>query len=74
MSNSVIIVSQQDGKEGFPLDQIIDRLVGQGYNNILALDGSTSSTLVENGKPLVSPDQRKNSTIPSGLNLSVPDK
>ena len=69
-----IIVSQENGKEGFTLDQIRDRLVGQGCNNVLAFDGSTSSTLVENGKTLVSPDQRKNSTIPSGLNLSVPDK
>ena len=73
-TNEFIIVSQQNGKEGFTLDQIRNRLVGQGYNNVLAFDGSTSSTLVENGKALVSPDKRKNSTIPSGLNLSVPDK
>jgi len=73
-NNEWIIVSQQDGKDGFTLDQIRDRLVQQGYNNILAFDGSTSSTLVENGKTLVSPDKRKNSTIPSGLNLSVPEK
>jgi RHS repeat-associated protein len=69
-----IIVSQQNEKEGFTLDEIRDRLVSQGYNNVLAFDGSSSSTLVENGKPLVSPDKRKNSTIPSGLNFSVPEK
>ncbi|WP_166437314.1 RHS repeat-associated core domain-containing protein [Niastella caeni] len=73
-TNVWIIVSQENGQEGFTLDEIRDRLVGQGYNNVLAFDGSTSSTLVENGKILVSPDTRKNSTIPSGLNFSVPYK
>src|SRR6185312_6437080 len=72
-TNQFIIVSQQNGTQGFSLDQIRDRLAKQGYNNIVAFDGSTSSTLVENGKVKVSPDQRKNNTIPSGLNLSVPD-
>lgn len=69
-----IIVSQQNGTQGMTLDQIRDRLASQGYTNVLAFDGSSSSTLVQNGQPLVKPDDRKNSTIPSGLNLSVPDK
>lgn len=73
-TNEWVIVSQQNGQDGFTLDEIRDRLVKQGYNNILSFDGSTSSTLMEDGKPLVSPDKRKNSTIPSGLNLSVPEK
>lgn len=72
-TNQFIIVSQQDGTQGFTLDQIRDRLAKQGYNNVLAFDGSTSSTLVENGKVKVSPDQRKNNTMSSGLNLSVPE-
>lgn len=71
-TNEFIIVSQQDDKQGYTLDQIRDRLAKQGYNNVVAFDGSTSSTLVENGKPLVSPDKRKNNTITSGVNLSVP--
>ncbi|HPZ86603.1 MAG TPA: RHS repeat-associated core domain-containing protein [Flavihumibacter sp.] len=69
-----IIVSQQEGVSGFTLDEIRDRLYKQGFTNVLAFDGSTSSTLVENGNPLVRPDERKNSTIPSGVNLSVPEK
>lgn len=72
--NIWIIVSQQNGESGFTLDQIRDQLYNQGYDNVLGFDGSTSSTLVEDGNTLVSPNERKNSTIPSGLNLSVPNK
>jgi RHS repeat-associated protein len=67
-----IIVSQPNGKEGFTLNQIRDYLSSKGFDNVLGFDGSTSSTLTEEGKTRVSPDERKNSTIPSGLNLSVP--
>ncbi|WP_324713223.1 RHS repeat-associated core domain-containing protein [Flavobacterium columnare] len=67
-----IIVSQQNGKSGYTLDQIRDYLYGKGFDNILGFDGSTSSTLVEDGKTRVAPDDRKDSTMPSGVNLSVP--
>jgi hypothetical protein len=69
-----IIVSQEDGKNGFNLDEIRNRLASQGYDNVLAFDGSTSSTLVENGKAKVTPSVRKASTMPSGINLSVPNQ
>ena len=56
------------------MDQIRDKLSCMGYDNAIAFDGSTSSTLAKDGKILVSPDTRKNSTIPAGLNISVPSK
>jgi hypothetical protein len=72
--DSWIIVSQENGDKGFTLDEIRDKLYNEGYDNVLGFDGSTSSTLVQDGKVLVSPDKRKNSTMPSGVNLNVPDK
>nr|WP_294922374.1 RHS repeat-associated core domain-containing protein [uncultured Flavobacterium sp.] len=67
-----IIVSQQNGEEGFTLNQIRDYLYSKGFDNVLGFDGSTSSTLSVDGNTKVSPDERKNSTIPTGLNISVP--
>jgi RHS repeat-associated protein len=68
-----IIVSQQNGKEGYTLDEIRDKLYDLGYDHVLGMDGSSSATLSEDGNIKVKPSQRKNSTIPSGINLSVPN-
>ena len=70
-----IIVSQQNGaKGGMSYEKIRDVLYDKGYDNVLGFDGSTSSTLTQDGNQLVSPNVRKNSTIPSGLILSVPEE
>ncbi len=71
-TNNWIIVSQEDGVDGFTLDQIRDKLSKEGFDNVLGFDGSTSATLIQDGQVKTSPDTRKNSTIPSGVNVSVP--
>ncbi|MBP9189613.1 MAG: phosphodiester glycosidase family protein [Chitinophagales bacterium] len=69
-----MIVSQQDGKTGMSYSQIRDYYYKLGYDNVLGFDGSSSSTLTQDGNTLVKPKSYKNSSIPTGLNLSVPYK
>ncbi len=69
-----VIVSQQQGADGYTLDQIRDALYDMGYDNVLGFDGSTSSTLGIDGDAVVEPDRRKNNTVNTGVNLSVPTK
>ena len=48
-----------------------NKLVKQGFDNVLSFDGSTSSCLIQDSKILVTPSDRKNNTIPSGITFSV---
>jgi exopolysaccharide biosynthesis protein len=52
------------------LDQIRDKLSADGYDNALSFDGGSSSTLIRDGKTLVSPKWFKDNTIPTGLHIS----
>jgi hypothetical protein len=67
----MIVVSPDNLSEGgMTLDQIRDKLFAEGYNNLLAFDGSDSATLIEgNDNILVKPAQRKDNTIPTGLKV-----
>jgi RHS repeat-associated protein len=75
-TSDFLIISQQNGLDGMSLDDIRDYIKGLGYDNALSFDGSTSSTLISNSstirqggyKPqvVVSPDSRKNNSIPVG--------
>ncbi|MCB0510232.1 MAG: phosphodiester glycosidase family protein [Bacteroidetes bacterium] len=65
-----MIVSQQNGVEGMTLDQIKEELISKGYTNAISFDGSTSSTLVKDNKVVVSPDKRKNNSIPVGATVA----
>ena len=67
--NDFMIVSQQDGVNGMTLDQIREELVAKGYTNAISFDGGTSSTLVKDNQIIVSPDRRKNNSIPAGATL-----
>jgi len=58
---------------GFTYQEIRDKLYNLGYDNVLGFDGSSSATLYQDGKSLSSPNTRKNSTIPAGVNLAVPN-
>lgn len=66
------IVVQKDGVEGMTLYEIRDKLISQGYDNILSFDGSTSSSLIHGPNILVNPSERKDNTIPTGIRFSVP--
>jgi RHS repeat-associated protein len=71
---SWMVVSQQDGTDGLTLDAIRDILMSQGYNNIIAFDGSNSSTLINNNTTLVKPAEYKDNAIPVGATITVPNK
>lgn len=64
-----MIISQQDEVDGMTLDAIKAELVSKGYTNAISFDGSTSSTLVKDGNVIVSPDERKNNSIPVGAQV-----
>lgn len=70
-SKEWILVVQKDGKDGMTMDEIRDKLIGEGYDNILSFDGSTSSALVKNETVVVNPAARKNNTAPTGITFSV---
>jgi hypothetical protein len=69
-----IIVSQKSGTSGLTLDEIRDKLIGMGYDQILGFDGSTSSTLAQDKTLLVSPANYKNATMITGVTLSTPQQ
>ena len=56
------------------LDRIRDKLVKEGWDQIISLDGSSSATLVKDKQTLTKPANYKNNTAPSGLTLSVPNQ
>ncbi|WP_312393622.1 RHS repeat-associated core domain-containing protein [Chryseobacterium sp.] len=64
-----MIVSQQDGNNGMNLDQIRDYLISKKFTNAISFDGSTSATLVQDGKIVVKPSDRKDNSIPVGLKI-----
>jgi hypothetical protein len=68
-----IIVSQPNNSPGFSYTEIRDKLYNLGYDNVLGFDGSSSATLYQDGKSMSEPNIRKNSTIPAGVNTSVPN-
>ena len=65
-----MIVSQQDGTSGMNLDQIRDYLISKKFTNAVSFDGSTSATLVQDGKIIVQPSERKDNSIPVGLKIN----
>ena len=67
------LISQENGTSGYTLDQIRDQLHSDGFDHVLGFDGSNSSTLVKDGTTVVNPALQKNNTMPSGVNLSVPE-
>ena len=68
-----LIASQEDGKEGMTLDYLRDKLVREGWNQIISFDGSSSATLVKDKNVLTKPANYKNNTAPAGVTLSVPE-
>jgi RHS repeat-associated protein len=72
--NIWLVASQEDGTNGMTLDRIRDKLVNEGWDQILSFDGSSSATLVKDKQVLTKPANYKNNTAPSGLSLSVPNK
>lgn len=70
-TNEWLLVIQEDGVNGMKLTEIRDKLVKQGFDNVLSFDGSTSSCLIQDSKILITPSDRKNNTIPSGITFSV---
>jgi RHS repeat-associated protein len=68
------LVVQPDGVSGMTLDAIRNKLINQGNTSILSFDGSSSSTLVKDGKALVTPAEYKNNAIPTGATFTVPPK
>jgi RHS repeat-associated protein len=73
-TNQWMIVSQQDHEDGMTLDAIRDFMVEAGYDNIVAFDGGSSATLIENGETITSPAEFKDNQMPTGITLSVPEK
>ncbi len=67
-----VIVSQDDGADGLTLDNIRDRLIASGFDNIIAFDGGSSATLIKNKVIKNEPAGFKNNQIPTGITLSVP--
>ena len=65
-----MIVSQQNGVKGMTLAGIRDYLKSEGYTNAISYDGSTSSTLVKDKKVIVSPNERKDNSIPVGAKIN----
>ncbi|MFD1602340.1 phosphodiester glycosidase family protein [Flavobacterium artemisiae] len=73
-SEKWMIASQQDKEEGMTLDSIRNFMIELGYDNIIAFDGGSSATLIENGDVIVSPAEFKDNQMPTGATLSVPKK
>jgi hypothetical protein len=71
-TDEICIVAQEDGADGFTLDKVRDFLVGYGYDNALAFDGSDSTLLVKDDKKLIDNDNAKDKTSDSGITFSVP--
>ncbi len=75
-ANSLMIVVSPDELKsgGMTLDEIQDYLIPLGYDNIMSFDGGSSSTLVKDRELLVSPDWKKDNTIPVGLKITGNEK
>jgi RHS repeat-associated protein len=70
-TNTWVLVVQEEGIKGMTLDQIRDKLIADGFDNILSFDGSTSATMVKDKQTIVTPSTRKNNTIPTGITFTV---
>jgi RHS repeat-associated protein len=66
-----IICVQENNVKGLTLDVIKSYYQSWGFNNVLAFDGSSSATLVQDQQILVEPADYKDSSTPCGITFSV---
>ena len=62
-----LVVQAHGSTPGMRLSQIRDYLLGEGVDDAIALDGSTTATLVQDNTVVAEPSQYKNNTLPYGI-------